>query len=39
MDKTGTVFFLLLVILLVWLYISGRITGVMDAISGRKVLA
>lgn len=39
MDKTGIVFFLLLLIVLVWLYITGRITAAIDALSGKKVIA
>lgn len=38
MDRTGMVFLLVLVILLVWLFTTGRITGVADALSGKKVL-
>lgn len=38
-DKTGIVFYLLLLILLVWLFITGRITGAAEALAGRKVAA
>lgn len=38
MARTGMVFLLLLIILGVWLFTTGRITGMLAAISGKKVL-
>lgn len=38
MDRTGVVFMLLLLIVLVWFYTSGRLIGIGEALSGKKVL-
>ncbi len=39
MDKTGMVFLLLLLIIVTWMFITGRITGAIDALAGKKVVA
>jgi hypothetical protein len=38
-DQTGTAFFLLVLIVLTWLYIDGRIAAAAQALAGKKVLA
>lgn len=38
-DKTGLAFWLLIVILLIWLFVTGRLTGALEALAGKVVAA
>ena len=38
MDKSGIVFLLLLLIVVTWMFVTGRINGAIDALAGKKAV-